>query len=100
MGEWYLRTRNFPAARKAFDAANAADPKFQPALLALAELDHQEKHLDAAHQRLLAMVNTDPENIAALLILGQVVQTLIERWRAAWLFGLPPRAARCRGRCR
>jgi Tfp pilus assembly protein PilF len=40
--------------------------------LALAGIDSQEKHLDAARQRLLGLVAANPKNLTALLMLGGV----------------------------
>jgi len=72
LGLWYLNAGNRPAARKAFEAALAANPKFPEAGLALAAIDIQEKHSDAARQRLLGIVASNPANVAALQMLGEV----------------------------
>ena len=87
LGNWYLNTKNLTAARKAFETANAIDPKLEPAALGLAEVDYQEKHLDAARQRLLALAATDTRNINVLLMLASIAgdtdpEEAISRYRA------------------
>jgi Tfp pilus assembly protein PilF len=89
LGQSYLRAGNLLAARKAFEAAQAADPKFLAAELPLAKIDYQEKHLDAARQRLLGLVAADPKNISVLITLGIWAaeagdrEEAIRRYRAA-----------------
>jgi tetratricopeptide (TPR) repeat protein len=70
MGQWDLNVGNLAAARKAFEAAKAADPKYLRADLALSEVDVREKRLDAAKQRLTESVKAHPRNIAGLLMLA------------------------------
>jgi thioredoxin-like negative regulator of GroEL len=48
LGQWYLSTSKPAEARQAFEAAKAADPEYLDADLALADLDRQEKQVDAA----------------------------------------------------
>jgi len=72
LGIWYQNAKNLPAARKAFEAALAADPKFVDAALPLARIDYQEKHVDAARQRLLGVVAANPKNIPAQLMLASI----------------------------
>lgn len=88
LGLWYLDAGNRPGARKAFETALAADPKFLDAGLSLAGIDAQENHMDAAHQRLLRVVSANPKNIGALLMLGEVAGAMgdedeaMDRYRA------------------
>jgi tetratricopeptide (TPR) repeat protein len=74
LGIWYLNAGDRPAARKAFESALNADPKSLDAGLALAGIDVEEKHPDAAHQRLLWVVAANPTNVTALLMLGGVAE--------------------------
>jgi tetratricopeptide (TPR) repeat protein len=67
MAEWYLRTGDPAGARKEWESAKAADPKFLQADLALAGLDRVEKHSEAAMQRLLSIVAVDHNSVPALL---------------------------------
>jgi Tfp pilus assembly protein PilF len=72
MGEWYLRTGNAVAARKAWMAAKTADARFFRADLALAELDRRENHVDQARQRLLSVVQATPSDVPALMALARI----------------------------
>ncbi len=89
LGQLYLEDGNRAAARKAFEAALAANPRFLDADLSLAGIDTQEKHLDAAHRRLLGLVAANPKNITVLLMLGGVAADMgdqeeaLQRYRAA-----------------
>jgi Tfp pilus assembly protein PilF len=76
LGLWYLNTGDRSAARKAFESALTADPKFLDAGLAVAGIDSQEKHPDAARQRLLSVLAAHPKNVAALLMLGGVAEQM------------------------
>lgn len=92
LGLWYLEAGNRSAARKAFEAALAADPKFLDAGLSLAGIDFQEKHSEAARQRLLGLVAANPKNVGALLMLGEMAgdmgdqEEALRRYRAAITF--------------
>ena len=72
LGEWYLRTGNPAAARKAWMAAKTADARFFHADLALAELDRRENHADRARQRLLSVVKAAPSDVPALMALARI----------------------------
>lgn len=71
-GEWLLSKGKLDEARKAFEAAVAADFKFLPADLSLAELDRREKHIDAARERLQTIITADPKNTTALMRSGDL----------------------------
>jgi Tfp pilus assembly protein PilF len=76
LGIWYLNAGDRPAARKAFESALSADPKSLDAGLALAGIDVEEKHPEAARQRLLWVVAASPTNVTALLMLGGVAEQM------------------------
>lgn len=57
-------------ARKAFEAALAADPGFLPAKLELAHIDLAENRLDSARQALSSILASNPRNVHAWLMLG------------------------------
>jgi putative PEP-CTERM system TPR-repeat lipoprotein len=64
LGELLLAAGQSAQARAAFTAAQAADPRFRPARLALARLDVSEGKLESAHHALadlLAGNRNDPE---------------------------------------
>ena len=82
MGQWDLNVGNLAAARKAFEAAKAADPKYVQADLALSEVDIREKRMDAAKQRLTESVKAHPRNIAGLLMLASLEAESEERMDA------------------
>lgn len=71
LGEWCRRTGNPQGARKAFENAQAADPRFTAATLALAELDVAEGQSGAANQKLGAILASDPQNINARMLLAR-----------------------------
>jgi tetratricopeptide (TPR) repeat protein len=70
LGQWYLRSDNPGAARKAFEAAKSADSRFVPADLALAQLDLREGRNDSVRQRMSAVLVADQKNVPALLLLA------------------------------
>jgi tetratricopeptide (TPR) repeat protein len=70
LGERYVDAGDLKEARKAFEAARTADPAFLPAELALAEIDLKENRIDAARERLTAIVKANPKNVSALLLLA------------------------------
>ena len=72
LGQWQLSTGKTAEARKTFEAARAADPKFLQADFALAEIDIRENRPEAAKQRLAAITQADPRNIPALLGLASL----------------------------
>src|ERR1035438_4937486 len=55
LGQWQMSTGKVAEARKAFEAAKAANPKFLQADFALADLDLRENQTDQAKQRLTAI---------------------------------------------
>jgi Tfp pilus assembly protein PilF len=59
-------------ARKSFEAAKSADSRFLQADFALARLDIREGRTDQAKQRLTAITQDDPKNVAALLVLANL----------------------------
>jgi Tfp pilus assembly protein PilF len=89
LGQWYMETRNLTAARKAFEAAQSADPKLFTAAFCLAQIEYMEKHLDAGRQRLQSILKADPQNVSALLMLGSWAaeagdqEEAIQHYRAA-----------------
>ncbi len=72
LGQWQLSTGKPAEARKAFEAAKAADVKFREADFALAELDIRENRSDSAKQRLSAIILADPKSVPALMGLASV----------------------------
>jgi Tfp pilus assembly protein PilF len=70
LGQWLMGTGNLAEARKAFEAAKTADPKFLQAEFSLAEIDIQENRIDPARQRLAAITAAEPRNISARLRLA------------------------------
>jgi len=70
LGQWLMGTGNLVEARKAFEAAKTADPKFLQAEFSLAEIDIQEDRIDPARQRLAAITAAEPRNISARLRLA------------------------------
>jgi tetratricopeptide (TPR) repeat protein len=73
LGQSYVQTGHLAEARKAFEAAKAADFKLSGADLALADLDRRENHSDAAKQRLIAIVKANPKNEVAHLMLAELL---------------------------
>ena len=71
-GNGKMSTGKAAEARKSFEAAKAANPKFLQADFALAELDIREDRIDSARQRLTAITQADPKNVAALLSLANL----------------------------
>ena len=70
-------------ARKAFEAAKAANPKFLQADFALAELDIRENRTDPAKQRLTAITQSDPKNVPALMGLASLEENAGDHTGAA-----------------
>lgn len=70
LGQWYADTGEAAEARKSFEAANRLQPKFTPALMALAELDLRENRTDPARERLQAILAMEPRNVNAMLRLA------------------------------
>ena len=82
LGEWYLGTNNPGAARKAFEAALRVDSAFVQSALALSGLDYREKRMDDARRRLRGVLSQHPDNVQALLMLGDIAMTSPDRQEA------------------
>jgi tetratricopeptide (TPR) repeat protein len=72
LGDWYANAGRLAEARTAFEAAKSDSNRFVEADIALARLDRREKQLEAARQRLTALLNADPNNLSALSLLAEV----------------------------
>jgi tetratricopeptide (TPR) repeat protein len=75
LGQWYEDAGRLEDARKAFEAAKAAEPQSHAADLSLAEIDQRQNRTDAARQRLAALTAgaaADPTAIRAALMLGNL----------------------------
>ena len=59
-------------ARKAFEAAIAAQPRLVTAGIALAEIDTREGKRDQARQRLSALISSDPASVPGRLLFAQL----------------------------
>jgi tetratricopeptide (TPR) repeat protein len=68
LGKWYLQAGRAREAQKAFEAAKAADPRFIPADLSLAEGDLNAGRNDDARQRLSKVAAENPQNVPTLLL--------------------------------
>jgi tetratricopeptide (TPR) repeat protein len=75
LGRVQVAFGNNADARTAFEAAEAADPKFLQAKLELAHIDMLENRLDSARQRLSVVIASEPRNINALLMLADTEET-------------------------
>lgn len=75
LGALLLSRGNREEARAAFAAATAANPRFAPAGLALAQWDISEGKLDAARQTLSGLLSSNSGNVAARLQLGMLEET-------------------------
>jgi Flp pilus assembly protein TadD len=53
-------------ARRSYEEAAAANPKFEPARLNLAKLDIAERKFDAASARLSAILKANPKSVEAM----------------------------------
>lgn len=82
LGNWCLKVDRLPEARKAFEAAEATDPKYLPPEMGLANVDVRENKLDAAKQRLTAIAVADPNNIKVLMMLAGTNELLGNRAEA------------------
>jgi tetratricopeptide (TPR) repeat protein len=72
LGQLLERTGDRAGARRAFEAAKAANPGLVNAELALAELDTNESKWDEARKRLSGVVSSQPGNLPAHLLFGQL----------------------------
>lgn len=57
---------DFALARRSYEEAAAANPRFEPARLNLAKLDIAERKFDAASARLLAILKGSPKSVDAM----------------------------------
>lgn len=67
-----LAKKDIPGARKSFEKALSINPKFFPAVAALASLDLYDKKPDEAKKRFEAVLASDPKNAQALLALAEL----------------------------
>jgi tetratricopeptide (TPR) repeat protein len=81
LGNSYENIGRLKEARAAYTAAKAANPYFQKADLALADLDSRENP-DAARRRLAEILHADPKNVAALLLWAGVEEKAGQRAEA------------------
>lgn len=88
LGEWAIAAGSRSEAKRALEAATAADRNYLPAQFSLAELEQLENRHEAAQKRLAAVVEAHPRNAEAQLMLGNVEEALgnkleaIARYRA------------------
>ena len=71
-GDWLQVAGDRAAARGAYRAAKAVDPKYIDADYALVAVDIAESHKDDARQTLAELVKTNPRNVKALLLLANL----------------------------
>ena len=71
-GKWFASLHDNAAARQAFLAARAADPKSVEDNISLAQLDLADGQLGTARGELTAAVGSDARNLKALLLLAEV----------------------------
>ena len=72
LGELLLAYGDRPGARKALDAAKAANPNLPSIDFALVNVDVIEGRLDEARKRLEGLLSSDPKNVGGRLRLGDV----------------------------
>jgi len=72
LGRLFSQAGDLAAARKAFNAAVAADRNFIPAITALAQLDLDEGKTAEARKRLDGLLAIDQGNVAAHFMIGQI----------------------------
>jgi tetratricopeptide (TPR) repeat protein len=71
LGLYCITLGRLAEARKALEAAKTGDPTLRTDLM-LADLDRRENRIDAARQRLTAIVTAEPKNLDALIVLGSL----------------------------
>jgi putative PEP-CTERM system TPR-repeat lipoprotein len=76
LGTAQVATQNLKQARQSFEKAVKLDPNFITAHLNLSKLDVAEKKIDKAKQRLVALNQKFPDNVAVLIELSTVDQAL------------------------
>lgn len=72
-GRVLLAKKDQPGARASFEAALALEPKYYPAVGALAALDVEERAPDRARARVQAVLKSDPTNSRALLAMAELL---------------------------
>jgi len=75
-GQVLVAKRDMAGARKAFEAALVQDPKYLPAVGALAALDLQEKNNAGASKRFEDLLKADPKNARAMLAFADLKQRI------------------------
>jgi tetratricopeptide (TPR) repeat protein len=73
VGQWYGRTGDLAAARKAFETVWAIDPHFTEAELSLAETECKEGKPAAARERAERVIAVEPRNLRALILLARAL---------------------------
>ena len=73
-GRIHLFRKDLAAAAQSFEKANAKDPKYFPAVAALAALDLENKKPEVARTRLQKLLALDPTNSQAMLALAELGQ--------------------------
>jgi len=71
-GRIQMLQKDTASARKNFEAALSKDARYFPAVASLAALDVTDGKLDAAKQRLQALVQADPSNVQPRLALAEL----------------------------
>ncbi|HEY7615300.1 MAG TPA: tetratricopeptide repeat protein [Terriglobales bacterium] len=74
LGQLLAQSGDRPEARKAFHAAKAANPGFTISDVALAQLDILDGKLDEARARLSTLISSNPAEVRARLLLGNLEQ--------------------------
>jgi putative PEP-CTERM system TPR-repeat lipoprotein len=59
------------AARASFEKALAVEPRYYPAVVALAKLDYQDKQPQLAIARFEKLLTADPSNVQAMLVIAE-----------------------------
>ena len=72
LGKWLFKGGDAAGARAAFEAAIAADPRFEDAASALTDLDLREGKLEPARNRLQAQLARNPADLQSRLRLALV----------------------------
>jgi Tfp pilus assembly protein PilF len=75
LGKILVASGDKEGARKAFEAAKAADQSFEAAKMSLGQLDYTEGRFDSARERLRSVLSANPENTTARLWLADVEAT-------------------------
>jgi tetratricopeptide (TPR) repeat protein len=79
LGQWYVSAGDMANGQKAFEAAKTAHATFWEADIALAQIDQRANRLDAARQRVQAVLSRDPKNITALLLSAEIEEAARNR---------------------